>query len=97
MDATWHARPHGPTRVLACHGCDMYIYYIYLYIGYSTYKHSIEELANGYNPVYLTYPTLPLDFFSVGLILLFQVMRIVGFNRVDDRASMRWTRGPPDL
>ena len=46
MDATWHAKPRGPTRMPAWHGGDVYIYYIYLYIGYSTYKHSIDELAN---------------------------------------------------
>ena len=45
----WHARPRGNpmriARVLAWHTGDVYLY-IYLYIGYSTYKHSKEELAN---------------------------------------------------
>ena len=45
--------PHRPTCVPAWHECDVYIYYIYLYISYSTYKHSIEELANRYNRVTL--------------------------------------------
>ena len=58
--------PHGPARVLAWHGGDIYILYL-LYLGYSTYKHSMEELANRYKPVHLIYPIPLLVFLRVGL------------------------------
>ena len=72
VDATWHARPRGPTRVPAWHKGDIYILYL-LYIGYSTYRHSIEELANRYNPPHLINPMNLLLFLRVGLcsLLLF--------------------------
>ena len=38
--------PRGPARVLAWHWGDVYTYVFLLYIGYSTYKRSIEELTN---------------------------------------------------
>ena len=73
--------PGGPTRVFAWHRGDIYTLYL-LYIGYSTCKHCIEELANHLNLSQLIYPTCPLRFLHVGLILLFHVMSIVGLNRV---------------
>ena len=63
------AEPRGPTRVPAWHRGDIYILYL-LYIGYSTYKHSIEELANRLKPLYLIYPTPLLLFLCVGLCSL---------------------------
>ena len=59
------AEPRGPMRVPAWHRGDIYILYL-LYIGYSTYKHSIEELANRYKSVHIIYPTCPLNFLCVG-------------------------------
>ena len=53
VDATWHARLHGSatqTGASACMALRWHILYIY-YIGYSTYKRSIEELANPLNRV----------------------------------------------
>ena len=67
------AEPRGPMRVPAWHRGDVYIYIFLLYIGYSTYKHSIEELANRLKPLHLIYPTPLLVFLRVGLcsLLLF--------------------------
>ena len=62
------AEPRGPTRLPAWHTKDIYILYL-LYIGYSTYKHSIEELANRYKPVHIIYLTCPHNFLRVGLLV----------------------------
>ena len=63
------AEPRGPTLVPAWHRGDIYILYL-LYIGYSTYKHSIEELANQYNLPHLINPMNLLLFLRVGLCSL---------------------------
>ena len=60
------AEPRGPARVHAWHWGDVYTYIYLLYIGYSTYKHSIEELANRYNLPHLINP-INLLFLHVGL------------------------------
>ena len=74
MDATWHSGPRGRatrTRASASVALRGRISYIFLlYIGYSTYKPSIEEFANRYNLPHLINPMNLFVFLRVGLCYL---------------------------
>ena len=52
------------------HGIEVTFIHIYFYyIDYSTYKCSIEELADHLNPPHIIYPTVSLKFLRVELLI----------------------------
>ena len=67
LRATWqsHADPREYLR-----GTEVTFIHIYFYyISYSTYKRSIEELADHLNPPHIIYPIVSLKFLRVGLLV----------------------------
>ena len=71
VDATWRSGPRGHARVLAWHTDDVYIY-ILEYLGYRTYKHSIEEFKLTFTSAPHFKLTIRLDFFGVELKVNFR-------------------------
>ena len=52
----------------------MYTYIVLLYIGYTKYKPSIEDIANlSFSPQFI-YPTISLKFLLVGLLIFFHLV-----------------------
>ena len=107
MDATWHSGPRGSaTRAHSApkRRIYTYIFYIFYIVGVFSLPY-IKRVFKPPNPSGLINPTGFTNLFCVRL-KSHTVISISGYvagggaldqNRDEDRASMRWTRGPPDL
>ena len=100
--------PHGPTRAPAWHRCDMRAMFIFIYIFYIVYSKYKRPDYRNLLPLKTVSPYIPNGFYSFSpcgtmfpsLSLIAGRVTLRGASdgdRVERRASMRWTRDPPDL